>query len=80
MHADCDVCKADGFQSQVRSSWLRNDEIALSESAWKLMGAADCDELVVRHSGAAGDCRRHARLEAFSRARGVVPLTRLRCR
>ncbi|EJL80417.1 putative thymidine phosphorylase [Variovorax sp. CF313] len=68
MRSDCDVCRAEGFQSQaqvelisssghhllailhqVSSSWLRNDEIALSESAWNLMGAAEGDELVVRH-------------------------------
>ncbi len=67
MRSDCDVCRAEGFQSQaqvevisngrhllailhqVSSSWLRNDEIALSESAWSLMGVAEGDELVVRH-------------------------------
>jgi thymidine phosphorylase len=67
MRSDCDVCRAEGFQSQaqvevisngrhllailhqVSSNWLRNDEIALSESAWSLMGVAEGDELVVRH-------------------------------
>ncbi|MEJ8826720.1 thymidine phosphorylase family protein [Variovorax humicola] len=67
LRSDCDVCKAEGFQSQaqvevtsdgrhllavlhqVSGNWLRNDEIALSESAWNLMGASEGDELVVRH-------------------------------
>jgi len=34
---------------QVTSDWLRNDEIALSEAAWNLMGATEGEELVVRH-------------------------------
>ncbi|RRH81439.1 thymidine phosphorylase family protein [Variovorax beijingensis] len=34
---------------QVNSDWLRGDEIALSEAAWTLMGAAEGEELVVRH-------------------------------
>ncbi|WP_081247569.1 thymidine phosphorylase family protein [Variovorax paradoxus] len=34
---------------QVNSDWLRGDEIALSEAAWALMGAAEGEELVVRH-------------------------------
>lgn len=67
MRSDCDVSRAEGFQSQaqvevisngrhllailhqVSSSWLRSDEIAFSESAWSLMGAAEGDELLVRH-------------------------------
>jgi len=34
---------------QVNGDWLRNDEIALSEAAWNLMGATEGEELVVRH-------------------------------
>ncbi|RYF83732.1 MAG: thymidine phosphorylase family protein [Comamonadaceae bacterium] len=34
---------------QVSSDWLRADEIAFSESAWSLIGAAEGDEVVVRH-------------------------------
>jgi len=34
---------------QVSGDWLRNDEIALSEAAWHLLGAAEGEELVVRH-------------------------------
>ncbi len=67
MRSECDVSRAEGFQSQaqvevisskrhllailhqVSSDWLRNDEIAFSESAWTLMGAAEGDELIVRH-------------------------------
>ena len=67
MRSECDVSRAEGFQSQaqvevisskrhllailhqVSGDWLRNDEIAFSESAWTLMGAAEGDELIVRH-------------------------------
>jgi thymidine phosphorylase len=67
MRSDCDVCRAEGFQSQaqveviangrrllailhqVHGDWLRNDEIALSEVAWTSMGAAEGEELLVRH-------------------------------
>lgn len=34
---------------QVSGDWLRKEEIALSEAAWHLMGAAEGEELVVRH-------------------------------
>ena len=34
---------------QVSGDWLRGDEIALSEAAWSLLGAAEGDELVVQH-------------------------------
>lgn len=34
---------------QVSSDWLRNDEVALSEAAWLLLGAKEGDELAVRH-------------------------------
>ena len=33
----------------VISDWLRHDEIALSEAAWTLLGAASGDEVEVRH-------------------------------
>lgn len=33
----------------VDSTWLQNDEIALSEAAWTLLGAKDGDEVSVRH-------------------------------
>ena len=33
----------------VGSDWLRHDEIALSEAAWSMLGAADGDEVEVRH-------------------------------
>jgi thymidine phosphorylase len=67
MRSDCDVCRAEGFQSQaqvevlagarhllailhhVTDDWLRHDEIALSEAAWTLLGAAGGDEVEVRH-------------------------------
>ncbi len=33
----------------VSSDWLRDDEIALSEVAWTLLGSAEGDEVEVRH-------------------------------
>ena len=33
----------------VGSDWLRHDEIALSEAAWRMLGAADGNEVEVRH-------------------------------
>ena len=33
----------------VRSDWLRRDEIALSEAAWAMLGAAEGEDVEVRH-------------------------------
>ena len=33
----------------VRSDWLRRDEIALSEAAWAMLGAAEGEDVQVRH-------------------------------
>jgi thymidine phosphorylase len=35
--------------NHVSSDWLRSDEIALSEAAWTMLGAADAQEVEVRH-------------------------------
>lgn len=61
---------------QVNSDWLRGDEIALSEAAWTLMGAAEGEELVVRHPPLL-DSLEHLRNKVHGGRLDYVPLRAL---
>ncbi|WPH16980.1 thymidine phosphorylase family protein [Variovorax paradoxus] len=61
---------------QVNSDWLRGDEIALSEAAWTLMGAAEGEELVVRHPPLL-DSLAHLRSKVHGGRLDYVPLRAL---
>ncbi|MEJ5992353.1 thymidine phosphorylase family protein [Ramlibacter sp. PS3R-8] len=68
MHADCPVCRSEGFEAQarvelklaarsviatlhqVRAGWIGTDEAALSEAAWKALGAREGDIIDVAHA------------------------------
>lgn len=68
MHADCPVCRSEGFEAQarvelklgdrsviatlhqVRAAWIGVEEAALSEAAWKTLGAVDGDVVAVSHA------------------------------